>query len=472
MFMPRKVVRRPRVWLQAAFVMSTLITTGNMAVEVNAQDRVELIQTFDNDGSFIREFRDTYWVDDQGRNRELRSEYRDYKPDGWGRTGRTLWEYDDNNRVVRQERYIPFKEAGSVDPDLYVLDWVQTTTYDPTRTVWTEMQRDRSGEVTNFKRSIRDVDMQGRPVFDITEYWIDGRWQPGVVSVGFRGQISERTVYAYGADHSVRINSVWSVNRSDWVPQARWTERWTVGADSVRMRSRERWHEGNWEMQIQDEVRIRDFREGQHSGQETTRSVLVGDDWIPTSRSLQLEDEVSGDVTHFAWIWQDGDWAPLSWTNLFYSENGLEGRLGYRWMNGAWESSGRSSYVFDAHGRLIDERTEIAVDGRWNTTYRKVVTFPTAIDVETGPASAALSIEVSPNPSNGQIVLHYAFEQTPPDRIRVVDVSGRTLRSMPWPGGNAFTGKVQLDLTDLPAGMYFLSMEGKMGVKTVTVVLF
>jgi hypothetical protein len=458
----------------AAVLLVILAMIGAGAADMAAQDREEHHQSYHTDGHLINEFKDSYWTDEFGRDIEHRRLYRESPLHSWSRSNRYRWEYDDRGRVTKREVYEPIKETGMPEANLYRLRSVHSTVYSEggLRTVFIEQRVDADGSLTNFSRSIYDQDAQGRLVFRTVEYWIDGSWQSGYIIEGNRAQTSTRVEYAYNANSSVVTTSAWSLNRSDWVPQNRRTEHWSVDEDSIRTLSVENWRDGYWELQLEARTQIRHFQEGQHSGRETTNSLRIGEEWIPTTRSLRYEDDVTSDITHYSWRWENNEWMPRSWTDLFYSENGLESRMGYRWANDGWEVGGRSTYVFDADGRLIDERTEVTKDGAWITTFWKTVNYPMATNRDAILPRPSVVVGVAPNPSAGSVVLHYTFERTTPDRLRIVNVSGREVRSMPWPGSNALRGQLPLDLTNLPAGMYFLSMEGESGVQTVPVVLF
>ncbi len=83
--------------------------------------------------------------------------------------------------------------------------------------------------------------------------------------------------------------------------------------------------------------------------------------------------------------------------------------------------------------------------------------------------TVAITFDINPNPSNGQINLSYTDEQDPPALLSVMDQNGRTVSSITLSGA----GTQQVMLNDLPAGLYWVQLKtqgGKVGMKQVQIV--
>jgi hypothetical protein len=92
---------------------------------------------------------------------------------------------------------------------------------------------------------------------------------------------------------------------------------------------------------------------------------------------------------------------------------------------------------------------------------------PTAIRTSARPSSLAPgpALELSPNPvANGSVRVHYRLPRAGVARLRFFDTSGRQVRQSPelrassHPGGGAPDSAVDLRVSDLPPGIYFLQL--------------
>jgi len=81
------------------------------------------------------------------------------------------------------------------------------------------------------------------------------------------------------------------------------------------------------------------------------------------------------------------------------------------------------------------------------------------------PALDGLSVSVFPNPSNGALTLSVAGAPERNLQLEVMDMMGKMVRSTALPEGTIFT--YPLDLSDQPAGVYFLRLRSENGVENV-----
>jgi hypothetical protein len=68
------------------------------------------------------------------------------------------------------------------------------------------------------------------------------------------------------------------------------------------------------------------------------------------------------------------------------------------------------------------------------------------------PVLANSSVKAFPNPATHQFSVSYSVEQ--PATLTIVDMQGRTVRSMPVEGNGT------VNISDLPAGMYAYGIAG------------
>ena len=108
-------------------------------------------------------------------------------------------------------------------------------------------------------------------------------------------------------------------------------------------------------------------------------------------------------------------------------------------------------------------------------TYYRLVTvdedgseaFSPIISIERGTADGLAGMTVSPNPTDGRLVIDYRSASAEVE-LEVVDLSGRVVRSRRLPGG---AGAVTVELSDLPAGTYLAKLTDEAGRSTRRVVL-
>jgi len=81
------------------------------------------------------------------------------------------------------------------------------------------------------------------------------------------------------------------------------------------------------------------------------------------------------------------------------------------------------------------------------------------------PALDGLSVSVFPNPSNGALTLSVAGAPERNLQLEVMDMMGKMVRNIALPEGSVFT--YPLDLSDQPAGVYFLRLRSENGVENV-----
>lgn len=84
-------------------------------------------------------------------------------------------------------------------------------------------------------------------------------------------------------------------------------------------------------------------------------------------------------------------------------------------------------------------------------------------------AAVSIDFNISPNPTKGDLTLTYSDTQDLPSVLTITDQNGRVVSTLQL---NAATSQ-QVNLLDLPAGMYWVQLrteKGKIGVKQVQVV--
>ncbi|MEQ1798606.1 MAG: T9SS type A sorting domain-containing protein, partial [Lacibacter sp.] len=81
-----------------------------------------------------------------------------------------------------------------------------------------------------------------------------------------------------------------------------------------------------------------------------------------------------------------------------------------------------------------------------------------------------LVYKIFPNPFTSTVSVEFSLADTKDIAISIIDLSGRTVLTIPknkvWQGVN----KISFDLSELPNGIYFLTIKSKKGLQTVKLV--
>ena len=127
------------------------------------------------------------------------------------------------------------------------------------------------------------------------------------------------------------------------------------------------------------------------------------------------------------------------------------------------------------HGGTTTQTYVVTDEEERPLTYYRLVTvdqdgsesFSPIISIERGAEASLAGTSISPNPSNGRILVDYRSASAEV-ALEVMDLSGRVVRRQRLAGG---AGAVTVDLSDLPAGTYLTNLTDDSGRFTRRVVL-
>lgn len=167
--------------------------------------------------------------------------------------------------------------------------------------------------------------------------------------------------------------------------------------------------------------------------------------------SLYFQYSANGGTTwSTAWATQGNQNNAWKSLNMTFTNNGLS-TIRFRFYGITGSSGDKSDMAFDNFG--IVQTGPLSIDGA--SEQPNIVLRPDSeIDGE--------SLALSPNPATGNLFVSFFSERDQDNKIMVTDQTGRvilTQTTAAYQGRNSF----QLDVTALPAGLYFLSVEGVQG---------
>ena len=146
----------------------------------------------------------------------------------------------------------------------------------------------------------------------------------------------------------------------------------------------------------------------------------------------------------------------------------------YSYYRAGYRSIFAHEYTFSSSYHTQQDVTDscnypyLAEVARYNMAMLTAYADPTyGVGVEEHPV--VTTTHVYPNPTSGKITLQFQLDQDSPVNISVLDLSGRTL--LHYDNGIQSTGicHLELDLSDLSAGLYLCQIRTDKGVKTLKV---
>ncbi len=423
----------------------------------SAQDRIEYGENWDEEGRFVAAWRDSFWVNDNGNDVEKRSEFQDGLGLPFWQGNRLVWEYDEDGNLIRTETYRLDRETKSI----YELIEVQTTTFLEEGRIKDviDMKRDENGEMQNHTRTRSVEDDQGRSVFRIIEFWQDGKWTAGFEIDHNRLLLSELTELQYSAGATTLTFSLWSINAQDFEPQYRRTDTTTESNGLIETHVFERWNGSGWEIFHQLRWITVESEDAGNFVEERTRQQLLNNVWQDLSRVRTVSNSSPGNDIFLTWSWNDSLWVPQTWTTNLLSGPEQKTSTSYNWDGITLSPRSRFESFFDAQGRETFRASSLFRNDRWNTIFSLETTYPQGVDVETTPVATDIDLQVYPNPTADRVRMDYAFPDRPPERVRIVDTSGRIVRDAGGLSDGSPRGSLEVDFSGLASGVYFILID-------------
>ncbi len=201
--------------------------------------------------------------------------------------------------------------------------------------------------------------------------------------------------------------------------------------------------------------------------------------WVDVTRETYSYD-VYGNLESELWEHREsGTWTNYMFVNYTVDSNGDRlAELWQKWGNTGWVNDTRSTYTYDAHGNSITGKVEIWENNTWQPAelglsifsdktpeyyylinlYRYEATFKSYITGIPSVQGEKDPFAVFPNPSSGSVIVETEMQKE--STISVLDLSGRELIRL-----KTHEARVEMDISQLPAGIYFFTFVNDTGTK-------
>jgi len=139
------------------------------------------------------------------------------------------------------------------------------------------------------------------------------------------------------------------------------------------------------------------------------------------------------------------------------------GAVSHYWTfgNGQTSTAAASTATYTQTGTYLVRLISAIADGCSNIAEKNIVVLQTS-SASNLPGNKANSVALYPNPAGEEVLLAFAENQAGAVDIRVMDLLGRTTRTI-QNAGVAADKALRVDVATLPTGMYtvLISLEGR-----------
>lgn len=217
---------------------------------------------------------------------------------------------------------------------------------------------------------------------------------------------------------------------------------------------------------------------------------LMSSAWVDESKDSFTYDANGWMIEELSQLWEGNAWVNEEIAYSTYDGSGHETeKLVKVWISNAWENNNHFIYAYNAQWLLSQETCEYWYNNTWNNNYLYTYQYDAqermieelfqiwesekgwvndaistwTYDLSIGIAenlSAVTECRVYPNPAEDFATIGYSLGYSASVSVCIYDLTGRpVLRTESlYQDKGAYTSR--LDVTKLPAGMYFISLEG------------
>lgn len=413
----------------------------------------------------------------------------------------TIW-MADYNKMVSYDNY------GTILTEL-IMNANTGDTSD--RTVYTYDNEGRETEILyqnwsngNWENNIRQIHTYD--VNDNPEVFLEQMWQGGSWATNW----GNKYVYTYDVNNHIteEILQLWDANNNNWSNYDRYFYSYDVNGYLIE-------HISQW----WDDVNNVWYSVGKqiftyngsgviveviNQSWDNTNSVWVNSykyiDIVWYDWSGNLEDSEVESYTELAW--NSGIWENYSKFSATFDAYGSSVLITQYYFNGNWVNSSKQTSTFDAHGNFIEYTYEFWVNNAWvidigeknlltyngndviqrimqSYDHANMVWFNTMKEEYSDfiytqgiyPVSSTQDgINLFPNPVSETLNIYAVDNSIIIQKIEIVSLSGQIVFEMQ--ASAVSHGKVQINMTDLKEGVYFVRLQHASGITVGKVIVY
>jgi hypothetical protein len=216
-------------------------------------------------------------------------------------------------------------------------------------------------------------------------------------------------------------------------------------------------------------------------------------EWVNSSKETFTYNANGWMIEELLQYWEEDEWVNAETASTTYNNNGYETeKLIKSWINSAWQNylfltftynaqwyqiqekreswNGNGwenfellTFEYDTEGRIINELSQMWQSGKgWVNNFLTIWEYGLSVG-RNEHEIAGNFYKLFPNPSSDFIYLHFSEDPGTSFSVQIFSLEGALVKSFVNQSHNQ-TGKVhKFSITDLPAGVYFISLNAQNG---------
>lgn len=156
----------------------------------------------------------------------------------------------------------------------------------------------------------------------------------------------------------------------------------------------------------------------------------------------------------YTWDGGSSAWRGDSWQDVVYTGNNITEVYDKNWVGSAWVNNTKGVVSYNASGKPTVGYMYKWTGSAYESEYSERITWSGGTSGLAKNTSAATSVEVYPNPASNELNIVAGKSNV---AYQLMSINGQVMNS-----GN-FTGKTSLNVSGLPAGVYFVRISSNEG---------
>jgi hypothetical protein len=204
--------------------------------------------------------------------------------------------------------------------------------------------------------------------------------------------------------------------------------------------------------------------------------VYTAGNWENNSKLIYTYDATGKKIQHETLNWQGVIWDPYQRLTYTYdiNENVTSIIEEMHDVQGYFKTR-KTEMTYNGHNRVLVKKELM-----WDVAQQQFIMKNNNLEtryyyeeftnsVNNGIAAAIESIQVSPNPATGMLHLHAAFDRATAASITMTDMTGRMVKQTTLPAARQHDATI--NVKDMPAGIYTLTLDAEGSITTKKVVV-
>jgi hypothetical protein len=381
-------------------------------------------QIYDND-RFICSY------NSQGLRTEVLYQYG--QNDNWQDGSKYTYTYDGNNNLLT-ESYQSEQDPNS--------SWKRICTYDGNNNLLTWLRQIwRNNSWVNGSISTSTYDEHNNQLTYLYQIWQNNNWVNENISTYTYDEHNNRLTY---------LSQIWENN--NWVNASNGTYTYD------ELNNRLTWLSQIWENNNWVNASNGTYTYDEHNNLLTyLRQIWQNNNWVNENISTSTYDEHNNQLSYLRQKWENNSWVNGYQILRTYDENSNSTSAAHwYWVNNQWEEAQSSLGLY--YNNMQSDFSDYFWGHKLTATYVKVGT----VGIQENMIKN--NLKIYPNPTSGKLHVTSVTDVTNVlNDIEVFDMYGRVVETR---RATSLQNTATLDISHLPAGVYFL----RMGNETVKVV--